>query len=67
MTDHPNEPVAPPHATDDHCAARHLCMLLVTARPDLWPLLNAATLGDRTDWPDVLRQLEHAAGMRRAA
>jgi hypothetical protein len=50
----------PPSDSDATVAARHLCVLLATERPDLWPTLNAASLGSGggVDWPDVLRQME---------
>ena len=35
----------PPSDSDATVAARHLCVLLATERPDLWPALNAASLG----------------------
>ena len=35
----------PPSDSDATVAARHLCVLLATERPDLWPVLNAASLG----------------------
>jgi hypothetical protein len=55
----------PPSDSDATVAARHLCVLLATERPDLWPALNAASLGRNgggggVDWPDVLRQMEVA-------
>ena len=55
----------PPSDSDATVAARHLCVLLATERPDLWPRLNAATLGRNgggggVDWPEVLRQMEGA-------
>ena len=51
----------PPSDSDATVAARHLCVQLVTERPDLWPALNAASLGSGgggVDWPDVLHQME---------
>ena len=51
----------PPSDSDATVAARHLCVLLATERPDLWPALNTASLGSGgggVDWPDVLRQME---------
>ena len=50
----------PPSNSDATVAARHLCVLLAAERPDLWPTLNAASLGGGVDWPDVLRQMEVA-------
>ena len=52
----------PPSDSDAMVAARHLCVLLTIERPDLWPALNAASLGrgGGVDWPDVLRQMEVA-------
>ena len=35
----------PPSDSDAMVAARHLCVLLTIERPDLWPALNAASLG----------------------
>ena len=53
----------PPSDSDATVAARHLCVLLAAERPELWPTLNAASLGRNgggggVDWPDVLRQME---------
>jgi hypothetical protein len=53
----------PPSNSDATVAARHLCVLVATELPDLWPALNAASLGrdgggGGVDWPDVLRQME---------
>jgi hypothetical protein len=50
----------PPSDSDATVAARHLCVLLATERSDLWPALNAASLGrgGGVDCPDVLRQME---------
>ncbi len=54
----------PPSDSDATVAARHLCVLLATERPELWPALNTASLGRNggggggVDWPDVLRQME---------
>ena len=52
----------PPSDSDATVAARHLCVLLATERPDLWPTLNTVSLGrgGGVDWPDVLRQMEVA-------
>src|ERR1700704_463175 len=55
----------PPSDSDATAAAPHLCVLLAAARPDLWPTLNAASLGRNdggggVDWPGVLRQMEVA-------
>ena len=49
----------PPSNSDATVAARHLCVLLATELPDLWPALNSASLGSGGgggDWPHVLRQ-----------
>ncbi len=54
-------PNLPPSDSDAIIAARHLCILLVTANPALWPTLNQATLDDRIDWPATLRLLERTA------
>ncbi len=50
-----------PSDSDATTAARHLCILLVTANPALWPTLNRATLDTRIDWPATLRLLERTA------
>lgn len=57
---HARPPGPPPSASDAGVAARHLCVLLVEARPELWPALFAATLDPQADWPAVLRRLERA-------
>jgi len=48
------KPHAAGPADDRACAARHEVMLLLRKRPELWPLLDALSLGERVDWPHVL-------------
>jgi hypothetical protein len=60
-------PILPPSDSDADCAARHLCILMVTERPGLWPTLNRLTLCDRIDWPGTLRLLEAAEKVERPA
>ena len=59
-------PIGWPAASDAGVAARHGCVVLVAARPELWPRLFALTLGAATDWPAVLRLLECAPAPQEA-
>ncbi len=49
-----------PTDSDATTAARHLCVLLATDNPALWPVLNVATLAPPIDWPRTLRLLLEA-------